>query len=272
MKAFYIVLVCLLLIGCGLPPEQITETAMAAQTQTQKVASTITPSTTPQPNLTETQMAIPTATQTQAFNADTIFTAFAKPTITAIAKAQAILDEIQAAANNAENLDLSKAKLVYGPKDNTLTHSVSNIVIVDNPRLVIKNFIVSIRFINPYDTSTIGKWDYGILFRNKYGNDQYRLVLFSNQAWTVRNEETDAYIYSSNDKNIKAKAGEENTIWLIAIDTKAYLFINGLYARALDIGTSPSEGDISPATGLYYGNLTEKRITEYKDFTVWSLP
>jgi hypothetical protein len=142
---------------------------------------------------------------------------------------------------------------------------------VDNPKLVVKNFVVSIKFINPYDTSTTGKWDYGILFRNRYGNNQYRLVLLSNQSWTLRNEKIDTYIYSSNDKNIKAKAGEENTIWLIAIDAKAYIFINGIYTKTLDIGKPPSEGDISPATGLYYGNLTKKRITEYKDFTVWSL-
>jgi hypothetical protein len=270
MKTLNIILFCVLLVGCGLSPEQLTGTAIVAQTQTQKAAPT--PTFTPSPNLTETQIAIPTSTPTQAFNADVIFTAFAKPTVTALARAQAIFDEIQAAAFTANELDLSEAKLVYGPKDDSLTHTINNKVMVDNAGLVLKNFVCTIRFINPYDTSTTGKWDYGVLFRNKYRNDQYRLGFLSNQSWTLRNEEIDTYIYSSNDKNIKAKAGEENTIWLIVIDTKAYLFINGIYTIALDIGTSPAEGDISPATGLYYGNLTKKRITEYKDFTVWSLP
>jgi hypothetical protein len=264
MKAFHLIVVCLLLTGCGLSPEQITSTAMAASTNT--------PSVTPSPNLTETQMAIPTSTQTQAFNADAIFTAFAIPTTTAIAKAGALLDEIQAAAKAVDSFDFSKAKLVYGPKDDSLTHTLNNKVMVDNAGLVLKNFVCTIKFINPYDTSTTGKWDYGILFRNKYGNDQYRLAFLSNQSWTLRNEEADTYIYSSNDKNINAKAGEENTIWLIVIDTKAYLFINGIYTKALDIGSSPAKGDISTATGLYYGNLTKKRVTEYKDFTIWSLP
>ncbi len=269
MRAFCIVLACLFLTGCGLPQEQIAETTIAVQTQ--EAALINTPSATTQPNLKETQKAFQTATPTQAFNANTISTEFAKPTITAIAKAGTILDEIRA-ANEADKLDLSKAKLVYGPRDHTLTHTLKNIVIVDDPGLVMTNFIASIRFVNPYDTSTTGKWDYGILFRNKYGNNQYRLTLLSNRSWTLRNENRDTYIYSSNDKNIKAKAGEENMIWLIAIDSKAYIFINGIYTKTLDIGTPPSEGDISPATGLYYGNLTKKRITEYKDFTVWFLP
>lgn len=273
MKAMYITLTCLLLIGCGLSPEQVSETAIAAQTQTQKAAPTNTPSATPRPNLTETQKAILAPTQTmRAANARARLTELAQPTATSIAKAILLLKEIQGAANNADKLDLNKAKLIFGPTDDTLTHALNDFVIVDNPGVVVKNFVVNIRFINPYSTSTTGKWDYGILFRNKYGNDQYRLVFLSNQSWTLRNEEKDTYIYTSNDKNIKAKAGEENIIWLIAIDEKAYLFINGTYTKALDIGISPAQGDISPATGLYVGNLTDRRITEYKDFTIWSLP
>ena len=69
-----------------------------------------------------------------------------------------------------------------------------------------------------------------------------------------------------------AKAGEENSIWLIVIDSKAHLFINGIFTKSLDVSSSLEAGDISPATGLYYGNLTAKRITEYQDFMVWSLP
>src|SRR5688572_16890811 len=235
-------------------------------------ASSNTPSATQRPNLTETQIAIPTATQTQAFNADTIATTYAKPTTTAIAKAGAILDEIRIASNDTTNLDLSEAKLVFGPKDDALTHTLNNIVIVDDPRLIVKNFVATIKFINPYDTSTTGQWDYGILFRNKYGNNQYRLIILSNQSWTLYDAESDKYIYSSNDKNINPKAGQENTIWLIVIDAKAHLFINGIYAKTLDIGARLVNGDVSPATGLFYGNLKEKRITEYQDFTVWSLP
>lgn len=273
MKAFYIVLICLLLAGCGLPPEQITETAMAAQTQTQKAVGTSTPSATPQPNLTATNQAIRAATQTmQVFNARVKLTEFAKPTATAIAKAGLMLEEIQTAANEVDKIDLSRAKLVFGPTNDNLIHALYDIVIVDDPRLIVKNFVMNIKFINPYDTSTTGNWDYGILFRNRYGNDQYRLIVVSNQAWSLYNAESDQYIYSSNDKNINRKAGEENTIWLIVIETKAYLFINGVYTKTLDVSARLISGDVSPATGLFYGNLKEKRITEYQDFTVWSLP
>jgi len=273
MKALYIFLISLLLSGCGLSPEQFTATAIIAQAQTQTAAPTNTPSLTPQPNLTATKKANQAATQTmRASNAGATLTEIAKPTLTAVSKAAMMLDEIKNVSKDVGGLDISKARLVYGPTDNTLVHELNNVVITYNPELSIKNFVVSIKFINPYDTSSTGKWDYGILFRNKYGDNQYRLIVLSNQSWTLYNSDTRAYIFSSNDKNIKAKAGEENTIWLIAIDTKAYLFINGVYIKSLDVSAKLTPGDISPATGLYYGNVKEKRTTEYQDFTVWSLP
>lgn len=273
MKVVYLVLTCSLLIGCGLSPEQLTTTAVAAQTLTQKAVKTATQSPTPQPNLTETKKANQAATQTKrASNAQATRTEIAKPTLTAVAKAAMTLNEIKNTAVGANSFDFSKAKLVYGPSDNTLVHELNNQVIVYNPRLSLRNFIVSIRYINPYDTSGTGKWDYGILFRNQYGNNQYRFIVLSNQSWTLINSDTQTYIFSSNDKNLKAKAGEENMIWLIAIDTKVYLFINGIFTKSLDITAKPNMGDISPASGLFYGNLIEKRITEYEDFMVWSLP
>ena len=273
MKIFYIILICAFLLGCELSPEQLQLTAVAGQTLTQQAIPTDRPSSTPEPNLTETQKAIQAASQTErASRVQATQTEIAKPRLTAAAKVATVLDKIKKVSMEANSFDLSRAKLVYGPWDNTLVHELNDKVIVHNPNLSLRNFIVNIRFINPYDTSGTGKWDYGVLFRNLYGNNQYRFVAFSNQSWTLLNSDTDTYIFSSNDKNLNANAGEENMIWLIAIDTKLYLFINGIYTKSLEISTEPNLGDISPASGLFYGNLIEKRITEYKDFIVWSLP
>jgi len=273
MKSLYIVLIGILITGCGLPSEQLTTTAIAVETQTQKAVQTSTPSPAPRPNLTETKKANQVATQTQrAAKTQAAQTKIAKPTLTAVAEGAMTLDKIINASVDLKSFDISKAKLVYGPRDNMLVHELKNTIIVHDPRLSLRNFIVSIKFMNPYDTSGTGTWDYGILFRNQYGNNQFRLIVLSNQSWTLYNAETKAYIYTSNDDNLRAKAGEENTIWLIVIDTEAYLFINGTFTKVLNVSSSLEAGDISPATGLYYGNLTVKRITEYQDFMVWSLP
>ena len=191
MKTSYIACICLLITGCGLSPQQLTTTAISVRTETQKTVPTVTPSLIPRPNLTETKKANQVATQTQrAMKTQAAQTKIAKPTLTAVAEASMTLDKITNASIGANSFDISEAKLVYGPRDNMLVHELKNTVIVHDPRLSLKNFIVSIRFINPYDTSGTGTWDYGILFRNRYGNNQFRLIVLSNRSWTLYNAET----------------------------------------------------------------------------------
>ena len=263
MKALYAFLVCVMLSGCG----------VAAQPPPTATA-TITRTLTPQPNLTATKRAIQAATQTMRVNeAHETQTEVAKPTATALAKAASALEEITNAANGIEGIDIQEARLAFGPRDDEITDTADDFVATFDPGFSVANFVASIKFINPYDTATRGKWDYGFFFRNQYGDKQYRLVVLSNQSWTLLNGETGTYIYSSNDKNLKAQAGEENAIWLIVIDKKAHLFVNGSYAKSMDLGNGPARGDVSPATGVYYGNVLEAASsTEFRDFMVWRLP
>jgi hypothetical protein len=263
IKPLFAFVVCVMLSGCGFSPQQ----------PQQQPTATITLTLTPQPNLTATKSANQAATKTMvAINVRATQTELFSPRATAVANAAITLDEIATAANGIDGIDISKAILFFGPADGQIKDALNNFVAIYNPKLSLKDFVVSIRFINPYDTATVGKWDYGVFFRNQNGNNQYRLVFFSNQSWTLRNEKPGTYIYSSNDKKLKAKVGEENTIWLIVIDKKAYLFINGIYTQSLDLGSEPIRGDVSPAAGVYYGNIIEDSIIEFRDFTVWELP
>jgi hypothetical protein len=187
-------------------------------------------------------------------------------------QAASILEGIEKASAQIDGLDISGAKLVYGPAKASLVHEIDNKVKTFNPDLSLKNFVTSVTFINPYETSKTGNWDYGLLFRSVGRNDQYRLTILSNRSWTLVDAKSWARIYSKNDKTILAKAGEENTIWLVVIDKKAYLFINGTYAQTLNVGTRLDAGNILPATGLYAGNEKARKTTKFYDFLVWSLP
>ncbi len=68
MKAFYIVLIVLILAGCGTSPEHLTATAVMAQAQTQTAAPTLTPTftptSTPKPTSTSTSTPTPKPTNT----------------------------------------------------------------------------------------------------------------------------------------------------------------------------------------------------------------
>lgn len=264
MRTLKIVLLGLFLAGCGVTPQAVSPTQTKEPIQ---VASpTIIPSPTSTPDLKGTQIAEFGATQT-AQVAKVYATRKAQSN-----QATSLLDEIVRTSDEIEGLDIRDAKLVFGPENGSLTHAIDNKVTASNANVSVRNFIVHITFINPYDTSTTGTWDYGILFRDTYANNQYRLTVLSNQSWTLVDASTWTDIFGKNDKNLTAKAGEENRIWLIVQEAKAFLFINGTYSQLLDVSAKVTPGDISPATGLYYGNETAKKTTRFHDFTVWSLP
>lgn len=264
MKAFCAFLVCIMLLGCGAPAQQ-------SPTATATMPRTLTP--TLQPDLTAIKKAIQGATQTMAANhAAATSTARVAPTVTARAEGAIMLNEIADTVNKLAGIDIHDAILYLGPRDGKIEDTPDNFVATYDSGLILKNFVASIKFINPYDTATKGKWDYGLFFRNQRGNKQYRLIVLSNQSWTLLNSLTNTYIYSSNDKSLKSKAGEENTIWLIVFDNKAYLFVNGSYVKTMNLGKGPVRGDVSPAAGIYYGNVMGEDSTDFRDFTVWSLP
>ena len=264
MKFLYALLICVLLSGCGISAKQPTATATAIATSTETL--------TPQPNLTATNRANQAATQTMRVNnSRATLTEIAGPTVTAIAKAANALGEISAAANGIDGLDLSKAKLVFGPTSDKLVQKNDKYVEVYSPDLSLKNFVATITFVNPYDPATIGNWDYGIFFRNNHKDVQYRLVILSNQTWTLIDSKAKSYVDSNSSKELTINGGEKNTIWLIVVNDMTHLFINGVFVKSMPVKNLVS-GDITPATGIYYGNAKNQKATEFRDFVVWSLP
>lgn len=266
MKQFYAFLICIVLSGCGVLSPQPTPTP----TSTPTPAATKTPL----PDLAATRKAEQAATQTRvAENNFATLTQRAAPTATARAQAADMLSEIKAAAAVAGDVDVDfdGAKFVYGPREYSLVQKNDKYVEVFSADLSQENFIISITFINPFDTSTTGNWDYGIFFRDADDEGQYRLVILSNQTWTLIDSKKKSYIDSNASQSITSKGGEKNTVWLVVSGEKAYLFINGVYMRSLNVSRVLS-GDIMPATGIYYGNAKAQKKTTFQDFMVWSLP
>lgn len=262
MKALHVALMSLLLSACGIASDMRTSTPIPTQPST----ATSTPSLTPTPDVNHTQIAIMAATMTEQV-------AKANATRTEESnKAASLLEEIKRASDQAEGPDLSNAKLVFGPAHGSLAHELDGKVKSFHTDVSLKNFITSVTFVNPYDTSTTGNWDYGILFRNEHHNNQYRLIVLSNRSWVLTDARSWTHLFSKNDKFIQSEAGEENTIWLAVVDTKAYLFINGAYTQTLNVSGKLTAGDVSPATGLYAGNEKSRKTTKFHDFFVWSLP
>lgn len=266
MKPFYTLLICVILSGCAVmaPPPTATPTIVPTSTATN----------TPKPNLTATARANSAATQTQkSSNTRATMTQKAIPTVTAAAHTADILTQIMAAAAESGDVDVdfSKAKRVFGPEEFSLIQKNDKYVEVYNAGVQLENFIVAITFVNPFDTATTGNWDYGLIFRSEKDVAQYRLVVLSNQTWTMIDHKKQRYIDSNASQSITSKKDEENTVWLIVSGEKAYFFINGGYIKSANI-SEVAKGDIMAATGMYYGNSKAQMRTDFRDFIIWSLP
>ena len=57
----------------------------------------------------------------------------------------------------------------------------------------------------------------------------------------------------------------------MAVGGTGLLYVNGTLVTELDLSNAPSGGDVWAGTGIYEGNETDGYVTEYEEFSVWSL-
>ena len=164
--------------------------------------------------------------------------------------------------------------LLFGPKSGYLTHNAGDDKIVYE--LIsgnLKNFIVEVRFVNPYSASE-GTWDVGIIFRAT-GNGQFRLVINSDGDWSLYNIKEDLSVPAIAEGTIPAldtNPDGSNWIRLICQNGWGVFYVNGTIMDELDLSAWMDPGDIWVATGMLKGDEINGKSTVYQDFTVWSIP
>jgi serine/threonine-protein kinase len=194
----------------------------------------------------------------------------ARATSTAQAKKIATAQALEAHVANI----ITKRTLVYGPTSGYLVHNE------DDEKIAYeaasgnqKNFIVEVRFANPFPISE-GSWDVGIVFRSTK-DGQFRLVIKSDGSWKLYSIEEDVNVPAIAKGKFTAldiKEGGSNWIRLICQDSWGVFYINGTVVDELDLSSWNSSGGIWVATGLIKGDEKNGKSTVFQDFTVWSIP
>jgi hypothetical protein len=134
----------------------------------------------------------------------------------------------------------------------------------------LRDFIVSATFQNPYSTA-IGPWDYGFIFRNERVNEDYRLIIRSNEQWVLiyktgsGNSET---IQDGQLSNLDLSENGSNSIWLLSKGDTGLLYVNESFVTDLDLSARTNSGDVSVGAGFYSSSEIEGYSTEYMDFEV----
>lgn len=259
----------------GLALAQATETAEVQQTTTAQIVATSTAvaqkTATAQAEKTATAQAQQTATAqvvaTKTARAQRTATARAQKTATAQARATATA---QAHADFVSTIEASRNRQ-FGPEDGRLVHDDDEFIEIGSASVELRDFVVEATFSNPYPTST-SSWDYGFLFRDGGGNEQFRLIIQSKKTFVLENWPEKIGLSSGEIPNLNVRATDSNKIKIISKKDRGLLYINNDFIAELDLSARSNSGGIFIATGMHEGDEIDGEATGYKDFTVWSIP
>jgi hypothetical protein len=179
-----------------------------------------------------------------------------------------------ARANYVSTLEADR-QLIFGPGSGSIVHEAEDELIEgEDADVDLRDFIVEARFYNPYSVST-GTWDYGFLLRDEGKSQEFRFVTQSKQTWTLLNNTGGA------DGEVIAKGeipgldiGEDgsNKIRLIFQGDRGMFFLNDVFIAELDLSARMNSGNILIVTGIYTGDEITGEVTDYQDFSIWSIP
>jgi len=164
-------------------------------------------------------------------------------------------------------------KVVFGPRSGRILHREDGTVKTHSTGLGLRNFVVEVKFVNPYAPST-NPWDYGLMFRYADNRQQYRLSILSDKSWAFVNyigNPTGIVLAEGIISDLDIREGGSNHIRVVALEDSGWFYVNGEFISELDLSSQYS-GGIMIATGFIEGNQVTGKLTEYRDFTVWSLP
>jgi len=237
----------------------------SVQETTTKLAALST--TAPNVQATNTVAIKPTATvQTRQNTA----TSRPKSTATVPAKDQATQQALQ---SYLANLDATGG-LVFGPKSGRIPHKEENPNIQTISASVgLRSFITEVTFSAPYSPSE-APWDFGIIFREAGPNIEYRLVFNSDKSWVFTlhsGTATGKVVLSGTIDDLNTAEGGATKVRLYAEGDKGWLFVNDKFISELDLSKQYS-GAIMIGIGFHKGTQVTGKLTDYKDFSVWSLP
>ena len=166
---------------------------------------------------------------------------------------------------------------IFGPSSGALKHAEDGYIKEYEAEVYVKNFIAEATFHNPY-SSTRGNWDYGFLFRDpqvgtlKIGTF-HSIRVTSNGRWkhnVVTNGDWNT-VEEGNVSGLWTGAGQINCLRIVVLDNGGAFYVNDQFVALLDTSKLTIKGDISVATGISKGSEIKGEVTNFEDFTVWSL-
>ena len=154
----------------------------------------------------------------------------------------------------------------FGIDDGAMQHDDDEFIEDQNVIGGIRNFFVSADFEVPYSTG-VGDWSVGFIFRDPgEGNLSYvALTQDGRFLYYLRTGGDSRPLDDGPVPNLDLAAGSVNTVSLIVVEDRGWLFVNSVYVSDLDLSGSHAQGDLAIATGLFTGNEVPGYSTRYSN-------
>lgn len=154
----------------------------------------------------------------------------------------------------------------FSPASGNLPHDNDNFVEILSSNLEVADFVAQATFSVPF---TGQDWDFGFLFRELGGDDQYRLVIVSTGNWYLYEPGNIDTSFQRGTLNLNTGSGQSNTLTLIAIGEVGLFFINGALIDRLDLSARTISGDFVIAVGINAGHERVGSSTRYSGVNLW---
>lgn len=134
------------------------------------------------------------------------------------------------------------------------------------------DFIIELTYINPTEISI--PFDYGLIFRNKGFNNQYRLMIVPKSRdweityWNAEKNATSENIDSGNFGGISPFSDSKNKIRLVVYQNTGWLYINDGFVTKFSLFDN-NKGGISIVTDMEKNHILAGRKIEFKDVNFW---
>lgn len=243
----------------------------AALIPTSSATSTLMPTVTFTPTMTVTPTVTPTITQTMTATPDlplanelilSVMTSDSKEDYAYVKGRIRLVDEnVQFAASGLEG-ELKHANNGYIEEFST------------DAMNAVKNFILEVEFLNPYDAS-FHDFDFGIIFRDEGNkNNQYRISMDSDGVWAFqdnRNQKTGILVDSGYLPTFNRLKDEVNSVLLIVQDNRGLFYFNQAFVKEFNLEDREIVGKVAIGTGFFNGDEADGYSTGYRNLYVRDL-
>jgi len=172
-----------------------------------------------------------------------------------------------------ERFTVRSLQTIYGPEEGAIEHEPGGSIDTHSSTAWLADAVVEARFHNPH-AITEGDWSLGFLLRTQ-GNAVHIIGIVSGGYWyhyvgTGTMESRKEMQYTSS-KHIDTSPSGGNSLRVIALGDKGWLFINGAYVAELDLSGWTLQGKISAMANYYTGQGIAGKPTNFDGFVVWSV-